>query len=93
MAKANLVTGSKRFGLVRPLRLVLEDFGDEGALAFLVDYPTFAGFGVTVQKAVADLVDLITNDLDFYDANSDYELTEDARNANAMLLEHFSCEV
>jgi len=86
---ANLVVGAKQFRLVSPLRLAIEDFGAKGALAFLVSDRTFAGFGADKREAVADLMDLITNDLDFYDSKSNDELTEDARQAKAMLLGHF----
>lgn len=88
LSQANLAVGPKRFRLSQPLRLVIEDFGGDGVLVYLVSDRTFVGFGETEQQAVSELMTLITHDLGFYDAKADEELTGDAL-ASKMMLQRF----
>lgn len=75
--------------LLRPLRVTVEEFGQEGAIAFLTADKSFSGFGNSLREAVRDLMDLLLHDFKFYESTPDDALTADALESKDMLRELF----
>lgn len=80
-----VVHGDKTFKLVKPLRVVIEEFGSGGTTAFLVADKTFSAFGDTEGEAEEELLALIHADVVFYESTPSVGLTADARSVKAWL--------
>lgn len=85
LRNAEFKFGQKSFRLAQPHRLMIEDFGPEGVLVFLVSDQAFSGFGENETLAVHDVMVMLLNDFIFYQSTADDELTADARDSKSVL--------
>ncbi len=89
LASDSILLGERRLTLTSPLQMVIEDFGPYGTVAALVEDSTFSGFGNSEQEAERELLSLIHEDVLFYEATEDANLTSDARRVKAWLRERY----
>lgn len=75
--------------LVRPLRVTVEVYGQDGAIAFLTTNKSYSGFGESQVEAVNELMNSLLHDFRFYQTTPDDALTVDAQESKAFLRELF----
>lgn len=82
--------GEVMLTLSRPLRVTVEDYRQQGVIAFLTSNKSFSGYGSSLPEAVDELMSLLLHDYRFYQSTPDKDLTADALDCKAMLRELFA---